>query len=148
VTKLLLSAAAGFLIALGLVWLLWTSAPYPLIDGTAYEALLEKVLSAELEQASSPQAVIYIQPDLKSVMTRLQRRFPNRQLLPSSQRPDQFGCDSKGPCGKNFIAVDAATFPLWRTALVTVSSANSGAELLLVEISDKWRVVSRKGFVI
>jgi hypothetical protein len=147
-TKAILSAGAGFILAMGLVWLLWTVAPYPLIDGPTYEALLETVLSAELAQSSSHQTAIYIQPDLKPVITRLQRRFPKWQLLPSSQRPDQHGCDGSGPCGKDFVAVDAATFPFWRTALVIVSSANSGAELLLVEIGDKWRIVSRKGFVI
>ena len=145
--KVIFSAAAGFLSALGLVWLLWTLAPYPLIDGSSYEALLERVLSAELEQSSAHQA-IYIQPILKPVITRLQRRFPGLQLLPSSQRLDQHGCDGTEPCGKDFVSVDATTFPLWRTALVIVSSANSGTELLLVEIGDKWKIVSRKGFVI
>jgi hypothetical protein len=147
-TKLILSATAGFLLATGLLWLSWTWAPYPLIDGPTYESLLEEVLSVELEQIPSRQADIYIQPDLKPVVTRLQSRFPKWRLLPLTQRPDQHGCDINVPCGKDFVAIDCATFPLWRTALVTVSSANSGAELLLLEIGSRWTIVSRKGFLI
>jgi hypothetical protein len=147
-SKLILSVAAGFLLATGLLWFFWTLAPYPLIDGPTYESLLEEVVSVELAQFPSHQAAIYIQPDLKPVITQLQKRFPKWRLLPLSERPDQHGCDGIAPCGKDFVAVDCATFPLWRTALVTVSSANAGAELLLIEIGSKWTIVSRKGFVI
>jgi hypothetical protein len=52
------------------------------------------------------------------------------------------------PAMKRAVLSAVATFPLWRTVLVTVSSAKSGAELLLVEIGSMWTIVSRKGFVI
>ena|SRR5260221_12098486 len=110
--KVIVSAAAGFLFGTGLLWLLWSWAPYPLIDGPTYESLLEKVLSVELEKFTSQQAVIYIHSDLKPVVTRLQSRFPKWQLLPMTQRPDQHGCYSNGPCGNPFISVDCTTFPL------------------------------------
>jgi hypothetical protein len=48
----------------------------------------------------------------------------------------------------DYLSVDSAIFPLWRTALVNVSTANSGSQLLLVEIGSRWTIVSRKGFVI
>jgi hypothetical protein len=147
-TKLICAAAAGFLLASGLLLLFWTWAPYPLTDGPTYEALLEEVLSEELKQSPSEQSAIYIQPDLKPVITRLQKRFPKWQLLPLNQRPDAYGCSSNIPCGTPFLSVDCATFPLWRTALVSVTSPNAGSQLLLIEIGNRWRLVSRKGFVI
>jgi hypothetical protein len=65
--KILLSAAAGFLLATGLLWLSWTLAPYPLIDGQEYESVLQLALSAQLNDTPTPrQDAVYIKTDLKS----------------------------------------------------------------------------------
>jgi hypothetical protein len=40
-SKLILSAAAGFLLATGLLGLFWTLAPYPFIDTQEYESMLQ-----------------------------------------------------------------------------------------------------------
>jgi hypothetical protein len=153
--KVLLSTAAGLLIATGLLWVSWELAPYPFIDGQEYESVLQLALSTQLNDTPTPrQDAVYIKTDLKSLAARLQTRFPQRQILPWSQRPEDNGCEENNghvmaPCARNdYLSLDSAIFPLWRTALVTVSTANSGSQLLLIEIGGKWIVISRKGFVI
>jgi hypothetical protein len=153
-SKVLLSAAAGFLLATGLLWCLWTLAPYPFVDAQEYEGVLQEVLVQHLYAAPTAPSAVYIKTDLKTLVARLQARFPQRQSLPWSQRAADHGCEENNgrvmaPCARNdYISVDSAIFALWRSALVNVSTANSGSQLLLVEIGNKWLMVSRKGFVI
>ena len=152
--KVIISAAAGFLLTMGLLWLLWAQAPYPFIKAQDYELVLQEALGRQLNAAPTSQSALYIKTELKNLISQLQVRFPQRKILPWSQRPLDLGCDENtghkmAPCARDdYLSVDSAIFPLWRTALVNLSTANSGSELLLIEIGSRWRVVSTKGFVI
>jgi hypothetical protein len=153
--KVLLSAAAGLLTATGLLWVSWELAPYPFIDGQEYESVLQLALSTQLNDTPTPrQDAVYIKTALKSLAARLQTRFPQRQILPWSQRPADHGCEENNghimaPCARDdYLSLDSAIFPLWRTALVTISTANSGSQILLMKLGSHWTVVSTKGFVI
>jgi hypothetical protein len=151
--KLSLAAAAGLLLATGMLWLSWTLAPDP-IDSQDYELALQEALAQQLNAAPTAQQALYIKSDLKTLIGGLQARFPKRQILPWSQRPQDAGCEENnehvmGPCARNdYISVDSAVFPLWRTALVSISTANSGSQVLLIKFGGSWRIVSTRGFVV
>jgi hypothetical protein len=151
--KLSLAAAAGLLLATGMLWLSWTLAPDP-IDSQDYELALQEALAQQLNAAPTAQQALYIKSDLKTLIGGLQARFPKRQILPWSQRPQDAGCEENNehvmaPCARNdYISVDSAVFPLWRTALVSISTANSGSQVLLIKFGGSWRIVSTRGFVI
>ena len=116
--------------------------------------MFQEVLVQQLNAAPTAPSAVYIKTDVKSLIARLQTHFPQRQILPWSQRPADHGCEENNgrvmaPCARNhYISVDSAIFALWRSALVNVSTANSGSQVLLVEIGSKWMIVSRNGFVI
>lgn len=152
--KVIVSAVAGFLLSLGLLYLFWVFAPYPLIDGEAYESALQEALSSHFNAAPTEPTAIYIKPDLRPMIRRLQARFPQRHILPWSQRPADFGCEESNGhamtrCPRDdYVSVDCVIFPLWRTAFVTLSSGNSGSQQLLIQIGSNWKIVSTKGYVI
>jgi hypothetical protein len=65
-------------------------------------------------------------------------------------RPPDVGCKDSvtgmiaiGACERpDYISVNVAARPLWRTLLVTVGYSNGGCDLVLVKLLARWRVIS------
>jgi len=104
--------------------------PYPFIDGQEYERVLQEALSTQLKDAPTADRKPGLHQDgLETVVARLQEQYRQRQILPWSNglpttvRREQGPRDGNLAARNDYISVDCAIFPLWRTARVTISSA-------------------------
>jgi hypothetical protein len=84
----------------------------------------------------------------------LQLEYPTLRLVPWDTRPEDHGCDARpgilviAPCLRNdFVSAELMSFPVAYTAIVSVTTSNSGGQLILIKLGARWHVLIDHYFV-
>lgn len=156
-TVAIVSGLAGAGILLLLLGLARRYAP-DVIDSadqaTALRVALESVIRQSTHQTSP---ILFVRSDdEQGLISELRRFYPNTRFEGFSKRPADDGCRSKdpqfvviGPCERDdYVTAYALSYPLWRCAIISVGTFNSGGQLILVKVGGTWRVVSERYYAI
>ena len=102
----------------------------------------------------SPGSVVYLRAS-PALLPKLQHEYPALRLMPWATRPDDHGCDPRAgivvlaPCLRDdFVRAELASFPMPRTAIVSIGTSNSGGQLILFRLGARWYIVVDHSFVI
>ncbi len=151
--KFVLGVVSGLLASLVLAWLGWKYAPHFSIDEEDFVALAAVAARSEIAEVGERSTVVYVLPsELARTLTATQGSY---QVSEWSQRPEDRGCERRpgyatlAPCERDdFVRVALPLLPLWRVAIVRVTTHNSGHEKLLVKVGASWRIISDTWYVI
>jgi hypothetical protein len=85
------------------------------------------------------------------LLEKLQHDYPKLKLKAWSERPPDHRCDITpiAPCNRNdFVFADAVSFPVWRTAIVSVGTFNGGGQVFVVKWGERWHIFVNRRVII
>lgn len=129
------------------------------VDHEQVSAVLATVLEEPISERHATNAgLLYVRSDSGGLelVTTLRDKYPHLNIAPWAERPEDLGCQSArssvavlAPCERDdYVAAELLSFPLWRTALVSVGTFNTGGQVILVHVAGRWRVIADHRFVI
>jgi hypothetical protein len=130
----------------------WRAAPLT-AHATDLTAILTAAAEAEARSVARDADVVYVFPgEIASTL----RQGTRLRLEPGARRPqDPSGCDPGSgavavkSCGRDdYVQVAIQSIPLWRVALVSVTTQGSRHEKLLIKPAGDWIVVGTRGYAL
>jgi hypothetical protein len=145
--RILLVASAGAMVPILLLCIARMCAPMPIENSDSIDALRAALLEPLKVRRTATRGATYVRVEEEALLTQLRADNPGVSLQSWAERPADDGCKRKdehwivmGPCGRDdYISAQVLAFPLWRCALVAISTFNSGSLLILIKIGTRVR---------
>jgi hypothetical protein len=153
---LVLAYIAGAVTVVVLLLLAVWAAPEA-IDSHDVDLVLAAALVEPLNAfQAAGRKVIYVKSNMSTdTLATIATRYASPKLLPWAQRPKDHGCTTNdpnlivmAPCERDdFVSAQVLSFPVWRTAVVSVGTSNTAGQLILLKFAGRWRVVKDRTVV-